>query len=1237
MRNKGECGQAAMRGGHVPGSCYSEEDLRAFHLGSLAPDKVDAVAEHLETCPTCETVIERLERAPGPVLEALRKAIATTAKVQKDEAPSRSGTLTPEGIAEEPWPELPDYTISAVLGWGGMGVVYRALQVRLNRPVALKQLSCRSRMEAARARAEAELLARLQHSNIVQIHEVVEDGQRVYLALELLEGGPLSARVAGKPQTPREAAALVETLARALHYAHERGIIHRDIKPGNVLLTNGNSGQAARGRPSLAGCTPKITDFGIAKLLSDEDGQTRDGDLIGTPSYMAPEQATARAGAVGPATDVYSLGVLLYELLTGRVPLQGTTSLETLLLVRNEEPVSPRRLQPRIPRSLETICLKCLQKEPGKRYQSAALLAEDLRRFLAHEPILARPAPPWERLAKWARRHPGVAALTVAVLLVATLGFALVSWQWQRAEDKAEAEAAARLDAQEKERQEKEARRQAERLMARTSLNEAAQLCERGQVARGLLWTARALELADNCGDTDVACVARCNLSAWHGCFSPLRARFFHAGWAWAVAFSPDGKTALTGGTDGVANLWDTASGQRRGQPLSHPAPVWTVAFSPDGKTVLTGCGDEEHHKPGEARLWDAASGRLLESWQYPRDVSVVAFSPDGRSSLVAAENQATLRTGYPGRPVRLPLRHPPPKRLTERVQPRLTGAFSPDSKRVVTAGEDGSVRLWDAGTAESHGQPMQVGEPVIAVAISPDGRTLLTGGFHGNVSFWDMASGRRLHSFQHGNRVRAVAFSPDGRLAATGTGNDSRDPKAPTPRVPEGEVRLWNTATGRPVGPPLPHPDTVWCLGFTPGGRMLVTGARDAKIRVFLVASGEQLGELQKLDGTVANLAISPDGALVLAASAGGGGAAHARLWQLPAEGRLPRWLLQEEHVLVLCFSPDGRRLLSGGDDKLVHFWDVATGRPTAQPLPHDMPVTKILPGPGGRLLVAIGEGPMNKGEKSVLVGSASLWDLETRRVRGAARNVDRFFSAALDPQGHTLLLGDEKGKLHLWEMATGKPLTAPLGHAGPVFSLGVNPDGRTFLMTSGSQVLLCDLQTRRILRQWPTTAEWPGLYFYPGGKEALLLENGFARVLDVEGQRWKGPPLFHPQGGMVNVAFAPDGRTLLIRNADYTARLWDVATGKIIGPMLGAAGAIHPAFSPDGRHMAVGRRDGIIALGQPPRPLQGDPERLRLWVEILTGMELDREETIRPLSADELQERRGRLEALGGPPLLP
>jgi hypothetical protein len=402
-------------------------------------------------------------------------------------------------------PILPGYCLEGQLGKGGMGIVYRARQVYAGRVVALKMLRSGREADAAdraRFRTEAEAMARLAHPNIVHVYEVGEHEGRPFFSMEFCSGGTLGQRLNGTPLRPREAAQLLETLARAVQAAHDKGVLHRDLKPANILLAS-RGGEASEGatiaaedsgnfRP-LADLVPKVTDFGLAKKL-DDDGQTHSGAVLGTPSYMAPEQASGRTRQAGPETDTYALGAILYECLTGRPPFKGATLTDTLLMVRHDEPVPPSQLQRTTPRDLETICLKCLQKEPGRRYRSAADLADDLARFLRGEPVTARAVGRAERLWRWSRRNPRVAVLLGVLALVVASALVSVTVLWRRADEQrrlalASAETARReQEAAEGQRRRADEERQAaeqQRTLAEASAAEARRRKEEAEQQRG--------------------------------------------------------------------------------------------------------------------------------------------------------------------------------------------------------------------------------------------------------------------------------------------------------------------------------------------------------------------------------------------------------------------------------------------------------------------------------------------------------------------------------------------------------------------------------------------------------------------------------------------------------------------------------------------------------------------------------------------------------------------------------
>jgi serine/threonine protein kinase len=455
-------------------SCPSDATITGLLADALTTAERDRLARHVEGCAPCQEKLARLTETPdterwrraehpprGPEAEegVVRrlKRVPPSAAAHPPEQADRptadwppAAAPTPLAVVSDP-PAVPGFEVLAELGRGGMGVVYQARQVALGRTVALKMVlngAHAGSKERARFRAEAAAIARLQHPNIVQIYDVGEAAGRPYFALEFVAGGSLAQRLHGTPQPARPAAQLVETLARAVHVAHVNGVVHRDLKPANILLAGvrcqvSGISEEDTGRPPGANSssltpdtwhlTPKITDFGVAKCVAGDGeapglrGATATGELLGTPQYMAPEQAAFPRQPVGPAADVYALGAILYELLTGRPPFTGETPLDTVLQVLHNEPVSVTSLRPKVPRDLETICLKCLRKEPHQRYGSALELAEDIQRFLRDEPIRARPVGAAEKLWRWGRRHPVASGLLAAALLAPAVALTALS------------------------------------------------------------------------------------------------------------------------------------------------------------------------------------------------------------------------------------------------------------------------------------------------------------------------------------------------------------------------------------------------------------------------------------------------------------------------------------------------------------------------------------------------------------------------------------------------------------------------------------------------------------------------------------------------------------------------------------------------------------------------------------------------------------------------------------------
>ncbi|MBI4658841.1 MAG: protein kinase [Verrucomicrobia bacterium] len=1164
-----------------------------------------------------------------------------------------------------------DYELLEEIGRGGMGVIYRARQLRLNRIVAVKMaLSRQAATEQflQRFRTEAAAAAGLQHPHIVAIHEVGEHQGQPFFSMDYVEGRTLE-QVISDPQFRAEdftrIARWIETIAEAVHYAHQRGILHRDLKPSNILIDSNDR--------------PRITDFGLAKQMRGDSDITLPGQVLGTPNYLPPEQASGSPWDVGVHSDVYSLGAILYHVLTGRPPFLAQSLPETLSLVLRCDPVAPRLLNPAVPIDLATLCLKCLEKEPAKRYQSAKELADELGRFLRDEPILARPISHAEKYWRWCRRNPLVASLastSLLLLLAVAVGSPIAAFRINRERQRAEQSAG-----------------QSRQRLVRFNLAHGTRLLSEGDALRSLPWFMEALHLEK--GHSDREEIHRVRLESILQQCPLLLHCWFHEGGDDSsqirskadAQFSPDGRRVLTvsskpapgGGRDGEVAIWDVAAGKAVCSPLKPKGNVFHAEFSSDGLRVVTASGvfRNDATEEGESRVWDALTGQAISpSVKYDGIAYHASFSRDGRRVVTAVRKRSALRSldseafiwdATTGTPVVPPLRHAFEVHLAR---------FAPDDSKVVTSGvkwtsaggDEYCASLWDASTGMALAQPLRTTGQVAdvrfasdrdlllvldpfrqydarvidgatgALIIPPlrhesgvldavfdaDGASILTASSDYTARLWDAATGRPLTPpLRHGHMVSQASFSPDGKQVVTASF--------------DGTARIWDRETGEPRSPPLRHHAPVAQASFSPDGRRVLTRTVDQVVRVWALPGTNLFSLSLQQSGPLRSAQFSPDGRHVLTASMD----RTARIWDAATGQPIGAPLAHNQTVTRAVFSPDGRCIATASEDHTARVWDAKTGQPISPPLWHDASVWSVQFSPDSRRVVAASGSDFRRprrlrpaqaraalsarnGETNPIAGEARVWDVATGKRLLKLSHGRTVTYAEFSSDGRRIVTASMDRTARIWDAATGRPVSAPLHHASGVLHAAFSPDGRRVLTARGAEGI-----ATTAAQIWDATTGEPVLpplhhsegmllaIFSPDGRRvATASGDGSARIWDAETGLAISPPL-RQQREVTHVAFSPDSSRIVTSATANSVRVWDATTGEPVTPPLAHPDAVFSAaFSPDGRRVVTACRDGKARVWDL-FPFSLSPEELALWVQVLSAHQIDRTGTdLEPLS---------------------
>jgi WD40 repeat protein/serine/threonine protein kinase len=1072
-------------------------------------------------------------------VESLLKAYAESGDFLEIPAIDPDMTVLVTPLTEKPGTVIGRYKLLEKIGEGGMAVVYMAEQNEpIRRKVALKiiKLGLDTKEVIARFEVERQALAMMDHPNIAKVLDAgATQTGRPYFVMELVRGIAITEYCDKNRLSTADRLQLFIQVCRAVQHAHQKGIIHRDVKPSNVLVT------VRDGSP-----VPKVIDFGIAKATNQRLTQktvfTRFAQMIGTPAYMSPEQAEMSELDVDTRTDVYSLGVLLYELLTGSTPFDPdqlckagygeiqriiretqppkpstrlTTLGQTLTDVAKHRSATPDVLRKAVRGDLDWIVMKSLEKDRTLRYNAALELSADIQRHLNNEPVQAGAPSLSYKTVKFIRRHrvgATVASLVVAALVVgfsvATLGLLEALEQRQIADSE-------RDSAKEALEREATAHRQTERTLYFNSINLAEKYYLEGKVGR-----ARSLLAA---GPEELRGWEWYYL--WRNLDQARMTLRGHGDMVLSVAFSPDGKRIASGSRDNTVKIWDTEKG---GEPLrtlvGHNGGVPSVAFSPDGKRIVSGSWDET------LKIWDVETGREVRTLRgHKAEVTSVAFSPDGKRIVSgSAQRDRTVKIwdAETGNEVMTLSGH---RGAVHSV------AYSPDGRRIASVSVDQRV------------------------AVLMDGRRIVSPDDKGTLKVWDAESGIEVITQQQHEGVTSVAFSPDGGRIVSGGGQKDKT------------IKIWDAASGRTVMNLRGHEGSVQSVAYSPDGTRIVSCSSDNTLRVWDVESGDEMATLHGHEEDVRSVAYSPDGRQIVSCSFDN----TLKLWDAENSGQVRTLRGHKAEVTSVAFKPDGRHIVSSGGqgDGTIKVWDAKTGIEVMTLSGHKGPgpVNSVAYSPDGGLIVSCSF------DRTIKVWDAES-GIEVMTLQGHESTVE---SAAFSPDGRRIVSCGFDNTVRVWDAESGIEVMALRGQEKYVRSAAYSPDGRRIVSSSDNGIKVWDAESGAEVMTLRGREKFvPSAAYSPDGRRIVSCSGNTLKLWDAE----SGSELMTLHGHeeyVRSAAYSPDGRRIVSCGRDGTLKVWDAESGIEVMTLRGHAEDFESAaFGPDGRRIVSGTSDGTIKI---------------------------------------------------------